>query len=294
MQETTRLKKSGKPIRKKNHGTREKGALWPIRDTAGLRALVIRALEQHRSICEAEQTPFRFKLLAKACGLSAPWLHNFLSERNDPHEIQLKTWLGLSKLVGRGNAEEFDSLFMPQVRETLGFGYRRWLRESDRMASEGTGYRWERAATDFRAVAIARDGRDLTQRDQERDQLWSCVCAKLPSLAKDFEQIFEPPDWSEHRHAALTRVLEPFLLSAESGYVMRSWEEFSPRARRELIALGIRREKLLRPTSMPWARIAMAADLSTADFVARHGSDKQAKPSAFDILREHGYGSDAR
>ncbi len=284
-----------KPYRKANHGTREKGALCPILDRARLRELVKDSIEQRRASCSERGKSFHVALLAKACGLTPSWLNNYLRGRSDPYEIQLKTWDGLARLVGPENNEDFESLFMPdQPDDTLGFGYRHWLQESDRLASEGTGYRWERRSGRFRAVPIERDEDGLTQRDRERDRLWSCARAKWPELTNAFDHIFEAPDWSAHRHAALTRVLEPFLQCAESGYVMRSWDDFAPEARRELIALGIRREKLMRPKSMPWARIAAAATMSIDGFVARFGVDKQAKASAFEILTEHDYGSRAR
>jgi hypothetical protein len=114
------------------------------------------------------------------------------------------------------------------------------------------------------------------------------VRKEWPTLAKEFEDIFAT-DWSLHRNAALTRVLEPFLQCAESGYVMRSWREFYKDDRRVLIELGIKREKLMRPTSTPLGRMVAAADLPMADFLKLYGADKEAEISPFEIINRANY-----
>jgi hypothetical protein len=252
--------------RKPNQRTREKGALWTVREPVErLRELVAIAV---RDRCGGSQGR-----AAREFGLSKAWLSRLLSGRR-VIAAEWDTLYCVMNLLGDEKFSEWRALVMPPgSHETIGRAANAWVDETLENSSRGTGQRWIRGPDGFFPSPLEKDAAGMTARDRERKALWQHVHDRWPKLAKRFDRIFTGDYWRLGQ-VALCRVLDPLIDDSESGYFMASWRELHPTRLEAVITLGIRREeKLLLPLSHPVARIVRASDVPITVFAHDHGKE---------------------
>lgn len=252
--------------KKTKRPSRDRGALWNVRNPKKLRELVQRRIDER---CGGSQ-----RRAAKEFDLSQAWLNRFLAGKRQITQAQFGILYGLMTLLGDENYFEWrESIMPPGTQETIGHGGSVWEQEVLANSSRGSGTRWVRSRNEFIAVPIEKDSNGLTARDRERNLLWAHVKDRWPKLVKRFARIFEA-DRTRQDELALRRVLDPLIDDSESGYNMLSWRELHPKRLEAVIRLGIIREaKLLVPLSHPVARMVRAGDMSLDSFVRDHGPE---------------------
>jgi hypothetical protein len=259
------LNNSRRHVQRRKKRTRERGALWTVRDADRIREKVRDAVERR---CGGSQ-----RRAALEYGLSQSWLSKFL-RGGKLIAAEWDTLYGLMNLIGDDQSGGWPEFIMPSgAAHTIGPASTQWVSEFLANASHGTGQRWIRAGEDFVRVPIERDNAGLSARDRERATLWRHIKMKWPKLAARFDKLFRD-DLKGLDRVALVRILDPLIDDSESGYFFRSWREFHPKHLEAIVKLGIlREEKLLTPFVHPVERLIRASDTPVSQFERDHGRE---------------------
>jgi hypothetical protein len=206
---------------------------------------------------------------ARATGISQSLLSRL--QNATLREIDLGNYLKLGSLIPKDQHELFDRAFIPKGAQVLRKRYAAWLARITAMASLGVGERLVRTPNGFETRRYDAHEGAQTPRDDERTALWECVRVRSPQLVREAEAFFNRFPTGR---LALARVLDPLLNTAESGFHEVSWRELAAHNYKDLtriIALGIKRERLLAPKQNSVSRLVEVYKLSRGEFIERFG-----------------------
>ena len=246
----------------------KRGPNLPISNPKQLASLVTAAIDSFPSQRAA----------ARGTGISQSLLSRL---RNASlREIDLGNYLKLGSLIPKDQHDLLDRAFIPKGARVLRKRYAAWLARVTAMTSLGVGERLVRTPNGFETRRYNAHEGAQTPRDDERTALWEYVRARSPQLVRDAETFFSR---FPNNCLPFARVLDPLLNAAESGFHEVSWRELATSDYDRLtriIALGIKRERLLVFKQHSVSRLVEVYTLPRAEFIDRFG-DRAVEASLF-------------
>lgn len=193
--------------------------------------------------------------------------------RERQSELNFRNFVKLHSLIPVERHGSLHLAIVPRGARILGRRYSSWLQRSLDLASTGVGDWMIRTGDGYKTRHYRLDDGKATVRDEERKALWRYVRRRSPRLVRDAENVFR-----KHTDPRLprTRVIDPLINAAESGFIEPSWRELGRENYErieKIIDLGIRREKLLLPQRATPVRMVEVFALSPSEFAKRFGKE---------------------
>ena len=242
--------------------SRTKGALLPLVRPDELAHVIAQAID--------ERFDGRIAAASAASRVSRSWLRRMLGRVGKvPKAIHPAVIPGLKVLVGKSRLDQLQGALIPRAVEVMVARHQDWLAHVRQASGRGSGVWWTLEGGRIKQGRSRKNANRRTQREAERDALQEHIRRNHPYLFKRIKKYMAYAIAQGRAQLVLSRILDPLLESAETGFIEPSWRDLTRAELENAISLGLRREQLLTPRIEPQLRAMLMLAFGDARFRRR-------------------------